>query len=431
MPLHFLRGRNREQDSPFPPETPNPGLSAHEFYNKLVTDPLFAQVALDEIPNLVEKKTEVRRKKKFETFANQEAAISWARKFGLDPDALEQSLGASEVFPNMDERLQELSSHFIRRGDWYEDRTTYQLIHDPINLRYLLLSMQFLLDEQRFNNQLPELNKEAQDLLAHYFPTLVPQEPAELFVSYRGELSHSENAGSYLGKYKGKHYINLQFQSDKGHVTPPLFNPYRSAEFNSLGREVKTVIALAHEKIHQKHAEVTGDENFFSTKPLDTLLEETNLINASVKKVAKALTHARNQANADSEIGNKTVLARVIQEGLASAVEIALCLKQAQVTTGEEQTIWQSYATDRIQNYKQHYDQARKLSGHVPSEEYSFGLLGIMYKLMDSPTELTPEIIDLLLRLDLAKLYKIDKGSDEWETIFASPEAQLRKYQTE
>jgi hypothetical protein len=246
-----------------------------------------------------------------------------------------------------------------------------------------------------------DITQEARLLLAKYFPEFVPTQPTQVYFSYEYQ-KEGERTASYEGMLRGKHYIRIDIRDNVYSV--PQSVPSRSDVLDrrsTIDRDLDT-IALVHELVHQKVAEVT-EQNYDN----DTYISD--------QEFADLPTYLLMQKAEEREGKEKGGFARTlfstINEGLAGFIEMAVIDKRIRELKGKQN----SNRRKALEKLKSDYlDLLKDYERRQYRAHYYYGLVMIEEMVRQFGEE---SLYVFVTSMDIEAIKKIERGSDEYEKI--------------
>jgi hypothetical protein len=292
------------------------------------------------------------------------------------------------------------------------------------NILYILRDVK---EEQECLKELTTIMQEARGLLgkySEYLPDLLPQEPTELVILTKKPADEIE--GGYLGKFQGKHIVHFKIE-----------NKYRTV-LNQLqtdphARLVYRMI-LVHELIHQRHAELSGQADFFyPAATLDGLGQDISFSQNSPGGRASYLMEKRLSQRLSEDEAHAYLLKFAFMESATLSTEIMVALGESFDTNNDQamRDTYFNYAQTRTERYPaQHVEEWLDLPNMQSFDNYATGLTIVRRMFQDTPRGAN-DVVAFYKNIDLRKLYEVfaAKSSSELKStmkhIMQDPWTQL------
>lgn len=249
--------------------------------------------------------------------------------------------------------------------------------------------------------------EEAKKLIAKYLPVGLPQQPTRLCTEFVQDDGDEQTSGQYLGAVRGVNYIRLDIP-EKNYFSRGLHLQARPRVKISAGQDEVNLAVVTHELIHQKIAEVIGQESYFGGN-LNELVtdDEVRVLDP------KELFFRIHQKRIETDMIVPNSLIKAIDEGIATSAELFIMnqrINELKVShderlaalLGEKKLRIKFLIMQRWGNYS-HYTAGARIVARLVRKVGLEQLPGI------------------LTSIDIDKCKQIMKGSEEYEAILKNP----------
>lgn len=346
---------------------------------------------------------------------HQQEFHQWTQQYHL-PSALDQLKNTTFARADIEKYLNPRAREFL----------TLRKLANPTldNILYILRDVK---EEQECLQELTTIMQEARDLLgkySEYLPDLVPQEPTELVITNNQPRDDIE--GGYVGKFQGKHIVHFKIDAKYRTILHQLqTNPHARLTYR---------MVLVHELIHQRHAELTGQEDFFyPSATLDTLGHNINFSQNSLGGRTSYLLEKRLSQRLSKDEANAYLLKFAFIEGPTLSTEIMVALAESFDTNNDQATrnTYFNYAQHRAKRYPaKHVEEWLGLPDMQSFDNYATGLTIVRKMFQDTPRGAN-DVVAFYKNIDLRKLYDVfatkslSELKDTMRVIMQDPWTQL------
>lgn len=155
------------------------------------------------------------------------------------------------------------------------------------------------------------LYREARELISNHLPGALTEETTHIIYSKPHPMSFGRGENTYYqGKLRGEHYLNLTLSDD---ITTT----------NDYLRKGLAIAGMVHELLHQKHAEIIGQKEFWGVDP-DCVISDEEIKN---NKNYLEFTHAKLKDN--KSFYRENSIGSAVREGVARMGQRYIMLKAA------------------------------------------------------------------------------------------------------
>ena len=326
---------------------------------------------------------------------------------------------------------------------------------DAVTLDVLLPALQLEMDEGRFQEQMRHLVKESDRVIDETYPQLKPAEPYKFVPIYTSDKRGRNPMGrdlpiQYMGKINGEHYFAV---SVINYGFLPKDNPYRGhGKINLTEDAIGGLIAVIHDRMHQKDAEIRGQEQIAHPNPLPADLLENIGINMSEHSDQYLVTQLLYAENNRHDSSTRGIISDSLLEGFALSAEMAIARKMSQKHQGTEGAKWADHLqlrTEQMRDHLAHINDRQQGQSRIYPQGYD-PLMGILsepgpiteeYVLRHPQYALGSYIVDTLTSelgslekawefiqsIDLRTVYDIQRDSDRFRRIMQDPYRELRQ----
>lgn len=241
---------------------------------------------------------------------------------------------------------------------------------------------------------------QALKLLSKYLPQAKPLELTEIIVEPNEEDPESIG-GFYWGKLRGKHYLSIK----------------AGENVNLTDDDTESVLGLVHELVHQRHAEIVGQEQFKGAD-MDKYVTDQQIRENGARDI---FLHLHKYSRGEVKGYYFESLEPMITEGIAILAEFYVMRKLiAEARASGDTTKLDSLLRikeKRLAFIKEERDFDRS---NQPSEyQYYEGPYKILGPLLRNKSE--DEIPNIISRINLAECGKIRRGTEEYNKILKDP----------
>lgn len=237
----------------------------------------------------------------------------------------------------------------------------------------------------------------AKSLIASYLPALITAEPTFLIV--RTNLRRrSDINGNYYKKFNGVHYMAIG-------------TPNADEDRNDLKGEptVEEVTTLAHELMHQKHAEMVGNQQFDDPNLYVHIPDE--VFGLDPRTLSQVLsTFPQDWVN----IFPKGTLKYAVVEGVALHAELLLMER-----ISEDPNIPYGYTLEEIKRLRQKRLEQIREEMRWEAPHYRDGYFRLIGKLLKKDRQAS--LLELMRGINLTPLGSIAYGSDKYREVMRRP----------